>query len=319
MGQWDWPALARPGQRERRHSGRHLPAAADVQTDYIVYTVYLRHHRCIMSNPISLWWFSLCAVSVVNIVGLSLSVATLRRQGSALPADVWAYRRIQLLLSAGYVFGCAFRSAFPVYDVQRLALVDSWLSSVVVGRSVATFAELCFATQWALLLREIARATGSRLGTGTSMLIVPLIAIAEVFSWYSVLTTSNIGHVVEESLWGISAVLLVVGLVAVWPRCARSLRPFLAACCISGVAYVFFMFLVDVPMYWSRWIADQASGRSYLGLAQGIADVSGRWVVSHRWQDWHSEMAWMSLYFSVAVWSSIALVHAPLRSRTATA
>ncbi|HXC39286.1 MAG TPA: hypothetical protein VN667_10095, partial [Burkholderiales bacterium] len=37
-----------------------------------------------------------------------------------------------------------------------------------------------------------------------------------------------------------------------------------------------------------------------------------RLVVSHRWSDWKSEVTWMSLYFSVAVWLSIALVHAPV-------
>jgi hypothetical protein len=37
-----------------------------------------------------------------------------------------------------------------------------------------------------------------------------------------------------------------------------------------------------------------------------------RWVVSHRWQDWRNEVVWMSLYFSVAVWISIALVHSPV-------
>ena len=34
-------------------------------------------------------------------------------------------------------------------------------------------------------------------------------------------------------------------------------------------------------------------------------------------QDWQHEIAWMSLYFSVAVWLSIALVHAPVPARRA--
>jgi hypothetical protein len=75
------------------------------------------------------------------------------------------------------------------------------------------------------------------------------------------------------------------------------------------------MFLVDVPMYWSRWIADEASGRLYLSIAQGVFDVSERWVVSHRWEDWQNEVEWMSLYFSVAVWLSIALIHTPVPRR----
>jgi hypothetical protein len=74
------------------------------------------------------------------------------------------------------------------------------------------------------------------------------------------------------------------------------------------------MFYVDVPMYWSRWVADEASGRTYLTVAQGLLDVSERRIVSHRWEDWKSEVTWMSLYFSVAVWISIALIHATVRS-----
>jgi len=42
-------------------------------------------------------------------------------------------------------------------DVQRITLVESWLSSVLVGRTVATKAELCFASQWANLLETFAR------------------------------------------------------------------------------------------------------------------------------------------------------------------
>jgi hypothetical protein len=30
---------------------------------------------------------------------------------------------------------------------------------------------------------------------------VPLIAVAETCSWYSELTTANIGHVAEKSIW----------------------------------------------------------------------------------------------------------------------
>ncbi len=265
-----------------------------------------------MSIELFLWWSLLCTVSLVNVLGLSLSAPALKRRHQTLPPDVYAARRLQFILSAGYVLGCAYRSALPVYDVQRLCLIDSWMSSVIVGRTVATIAELCFVTQWALLLHEISGAADSKVGKYASLAIVPLILTAETFSWYSVLTTSNIGHVVEESLWGISAALLVVGLVSIWPRSTKTIRPYLLACGVTAVAYVVFMFMVDVPMYWSRWVADEASGRHYLSVVQGIADASGRWIVSHRWQDWQSEIVWMSLYFSVAVWFSIALVHAPL-------
>lgn len=260
------------------------------------------------------WWVFLCAVSVFNVAAWCASAAALRRRQGGLAtasAASFAGPRVQLLLSAGYVLGCAYRSALPVFDVQRLCLVDSWLSSVVVGRSVATLAELCFAAQWALLLRGMAQAGGSALGLRVSHLVLPLILVAELCSWHAVLTTDNFGHVLEESIWGFCALLLVLSLLSLRPRCRPQLRPLLTLCCAAGSAYVAYMFFVDVPMYWARWVADQAHGRLYLSITQGLIDASARWVVSHRWDDWKSEVVWMSLYFSVAVWLSIGLVHAP--------
>jgi hypothetical protein len=263
-----------------------------------------------MSFGVQSWWSLLCVVGGLNIAAWAAAAAALQQRRVAMSPAAFAARRLQLLLSAGYVFGCAFRSAVPVFDVPRIVMFDSWVASVIIGRTVATIAELCFVAQWALLLRDASVAAGSWLGRRAAALLLPLIAIAETCSWYSVLTTSNLGHVLEESLWGLSAAVLVVSFGALWPRCSARLRPWLALWCAAGVVYVVFMFLVDVPMYWARWLADEAAGRHYMSLAQGALDIAGRWSVSQRWEDWHSEMPWMTLYFSVAVWLSIALVHA---------
>ncbi len=268
-----------------------------------------------MATEVFVWWFLLCVVSALNVLALSYSARLLWQKQGVIPSEVYASRRLQLILSAGYVLGCAYRSALPVFDVQRICLFDSWLSSVIVGRSVATVAELCFVTQWALLMREISQVMQSRPGRLASLAVLPLIAVAETCSWYSVLTTSNIGHVIEESLWGVSAMLLVISLLSMWPRSSQRLRPLLLAMGLTGIAYVAFMFLVDVPMYWSRWVADEAVGRHYLSLSQGVLDTSGRWVVSQQWQVWKSEVIWMTLYFSIAVWLSIAFVHIPVLKR----
>jgi hypothetical protein len=261
-----------------------------------------------ISLDISSWWYLLCATAAFNVLAWTLSAAVVRRDQATLPADSYIDCRRQLVLSAIYVFGCAFRSAHPVFDIPRLCLFNGWLSSVVVGRSVATVAELSFVAQWALLFRQCAKPTGWTAGRVIPLVIMPLIAIAEGCSWYSVLTTSNAGHVVEETIWGSTAALMVVGMVLVRARTGAR-RKVLVGWCVVGVAYVAFMFLHDVPMYWSRWTTDEARGRQYLSLEQGFEDVSHKRVVSRRWQDWQSEVAWMSLYFSVAVWISISLVH----------
>ena len=268
-----------------------------------------------MADGTSIWWGFLRALAAFNALAWVLAAAWLQRRQAGLDAGTRRFARLQLLLSAAYVVGCAYRSLFPVYDVPRLVLVDGWWSSVAVGRSVATVAELCFAAQWALLLATLAQRTGSAFGRAAARAIVPAIVVAELSSWTAVLTTANLGHVIEESIWGACALLLVASLLRVAPRCGRALRPWLLGCGAAGALYGVYMFGVDVPMYWARWLADEAHGRRYLDLAQGLADVSSRWVVSHRWDDWKSEVVWMSLYFSIAVWLSIGLVHAPMLGR----
>ena len=260
---------------------------------------------------VNAWWYFLCAAACVNVLAWVFSSRLLARRRPALTAQDYQMRRVLLLLSAVYVFGCAYRSVFLVYDVPRICLFDCWASSVLVGRSVATLAELCFVAQWALILRNASKVTGSMVGKVVALALVPMIAIAETCSWYSVLTTSNVGHVAEESIWGLSVALLVASVVVTLPRATPSQRPVLVAWCVAGLGYVAFMFSVDVPMYWSRLIADEAVGRHYLTLVQGFIDVSQRHIVSHRWADWKNEVAWMSLYFTLAVWISISLVHAP--------
>jgi hypothetical protein len=287
----------------------HAAAGDDPSNATLGRSLVAWHHDRMMT--VTMWWGMLCALGTLNIALWALSARSLGRRQATLHPDVYGTRRLLMLLSGVYVFGCAYRCFFLVYDVPRICLIDSWFSSVLVGRSVATLAELSFVAQWAVLLRENSRATGSMVGKVVSLAVVPLIAIAETCSWYSVLTTSNVGHVAEETLWGLAVALLIVSAAAILPRTAAARRPMLVAWCCAGLVYVAFMFSVDVPMYWTRWMADEASGRHYLTLVQGLLDVSRRHVVSHSWDDWKNEVAWMSLYFSVAVWISISFIHTP--------
>ncbi|MDR7295529.1 hypothetical protein J2X16_000850 [Pelomonas aquatica] len=259
------------------------------------------------------WWHLLCAIAGLNLIAWTASTAWLHRHRP--DGTTWPHQRLQLLLSALYVLGCGYRSFLPVFDVPRVVMVDAWASSVLVGRTVATIAELSFAAQWALLLRGGALATGSRFSLRVAGAVVALIVIAEVNSWYAVLTTRNIGHVVEETLWGAAAVLSVLALFALWPRATAKGRRWLALGITAGLLYAAYMFFIDVPMYWARWVADQAAGRPYATLAAGVADAASRWHVSHDWAHWRSEVVWMTSYFSVAVWISIGMAHARLPLR----
>jgi hypothetical protein len=246
---------------------------------------------------------------VLNVVLWSLSALAVGREHVFIRVEGEAACYPQLLLSMVYVAGCAFRSFLPVIDIPRIVLVDSRLSSVLVGRSVATVAELCFAAQWALMLHRAAVLSGTPVARATALALVPLIVLAEACSWYAVLTTEQRAHAVENSLWGLAAALVVAGVLMIGRPGLGALYPGVIA---GGAAYAAFIFVYDVPMYWSRWRADQARGHRYSSIADGMVDVTRRRTVSCRWEDWSNEVPWMSLYFTFGVWSSIWLVHASL-------
>jgi hypothetical protein len=270
----------------------------------------------ISSARVIAWWTLLRAVSVGNIIAWILIASSAWRGLAAAPPDERDMRRRQIILSALFVAGCAFRSFLPRAEAQRIVLYDSWLSSAMIGRSVATIAELSLVGQWALVLRDAARNAGSPFGVAVSRLLVPFIAIAELCSWYTTLTTNFLGSVIEESTWGFTSSLLVLGFVSILPRYRGLQRLFIAVIVAFNTVYVLFMYNVDVPMYWSRYINDQRNGRHYFTVIEGAVDSQTRRIVTHRFQDWRQEMPWMTLYFSAGVWISIALMRAPRFSPT---
>src|SRR5580692_5734058 len=256
------------------------------------------------SNPVAIWWGFLLLVSAVNIAALLWLRGRYHSRGDK-PAGTWI--EPLFLLCAVYVLGCAFRSILPRADVQRIVLFDTWLSSVMVGRSVATIAELCFAAQWAIVLYTLGRVANSDTAKNIAKSIVPIIVVAEIFSWSAVITTNFLGNVLENSLWTITFLLIGIALSRLVPRFRGPAQLAIAAAAAGIAAYVVFMGTVDVPMYFGRWQADLASGKDYLGLVVGLHDVATRWIVTHDIAPWRDEIAWMSLYFSMAVWGSLAL------------
>ena len=258
------------------------------------------------SNPLAWWWSMLTLVSGINIAVWFL----LYRQLHEAPAGgLGSAPGIQsmLVLCAAYVFGCAFRSFLPRADVQRICLFDTWLSSVAVGRSVATVAEIAFAAQWAVILHQLGTMTGADTTLNVVWVIVPLILIAECFSWHAVLTTNYLGNAIENSIWAVTFFLIGIALCWLLPEFDGPVRMVLAIAIAGIAAYLAFLITVDVPMYLSRWRVGVADGAVLLSPLEGLRDVSKRWVVTHDLADWKGEIAWMSLYFSLAVWSSLAL------------
>ena len=258
------------------------------------------------SNPVTWWWGLLTGVSGVNIAIWLLLYRQLHDQPTG-PLGSTSGIQSMLLLCAAYVFGCAFRSFLPRADVQRICLFDTWLSSVTVGRSVATVAEICFAAQWAIILHQLGTMTRADTTLNVAWVIVPLILVAECFSWHAVLTKNYLGNAIENSIWAVSFFIVGIGLCRLLPEFEGRVGVVLVIAIIGIASYLVFLATVDVPMYLTRWQAEGAASIGPLSPLEGLRDASVRWVVTHDIAEWKDEIAWMSLYFSAAVWASLAL------------
>jgi hypothetical protein len=252
-------------------------------------------------KPVLWWWSFLFLVSAGNLV---LWVAIAREVHGL--SD--GYVAQQLLLSGIFAAACAFRSILPRVDLERQCLWNSRLSSIFVGRSVATVAELCFAGQCALWILKLSALTGNASLQVVGWSIVPLILVAQLCCWYAVISLNHLGHAIEEIVWSVMIFLVALSLgltVGQMPADSRILSGIAMVAC-AGAALL--MLAVDVPMYLARWREGRSSGVCYLSLREGLRDALERRRVAHRWSEWRPEVPWMSLYFSVGVWLSLCLV-----------
>src|ERR1019366_4076339 len=131
--------------------------------------------------------------------------------------------------------------------------------------------------------------------------------IAECFSWYAVLTTNYWGNAIENSIWAVAFFIVGIGLCRLLPEFDGPVRLAFVVAIVGIAGYLAFLMTVDVPMYLRRWRTKVADGNKLLSPLDGLRDASTRWVVTHDLAEWKDEIAWMSLYFSAAVWASLAL------------
>jgi hypothetical protein len=278
----------------------------DVREQFMSVERLPRSGSLVWSSPVAWWWGLLTLVSGINIAVWFVLCGTLQEPSIGRLGDTPGIS-LMLVLCAAYVFGCAFRSFLPRADVQRICLFDTWLSSVTIGRSVATVAEVCFVAQWAIVLHQLGTMTGADTTLIAAWVIVPLIVIAECFSWHAVLTRNYLCHAIENSLWAVAFFIIGIGLCRLLSEFGGLVRAGLVVAVIGIAGYLAFLVTIDVPMYLARWRAEKISGSRFLSPLEGLRDASVRWVVTRDMAQWREEIPWMSLYFSAAVWSSLAL------------
>ena len=248
-------------------------------------------------RKLRLWIGGLAALAALNLV-LWISIAR--------SISLWTpYAQAQLLLSGVYVGVCGFRSLFPRIDLERVCLWDTWLSAILLGRTAATVAELCFAVQCGLFMQRLSDITGTPFLHAGALAFVPVVVLAELVCWYAVLSLNHIGHAIEESLWALLMLMLSAACGAAALTAGGVLRGMLiVGFLVYGVGGGLTMGF-DVRMYVRRWIT---SAGDRLTVATGLRDSRLRRHPTVTWEVWREEAPWMTLYFSFGVWTSLAMV-----------
>lgn len=225
------------------------------------------------------------------------------------------------LLAVPFVLECAWRSVFPSVYNSRQTFFDTPLNSILVDRTLAAIGEVAWMGQVALALAHLGRelqlrAFQRRLFSGAGGLIVAFAVIGEVNSYLGTATGNCLFEVIEESFWTSIYILMMPCGLYLYLRCrrlphARSAINFSLFLFIQGFVMLPYQCGSYVPMYYSRWRADEAHNVEYRPFWSGLLGAASQRHVTRDWEDWKSEWIWMSVYFSGACWTSILLLWAP--------
>lgn len=251
------------------------------------------------------WWVLLCVIAAVNIGLWCWAVFTHYPETNELNA--------QLILSSIYVFVCAFRSFYPRIDLERYCLIDSPLSSIALGRTLATIAEIAFSMQCALLLADLAVVLNSTIVHVIAYSVVPIIIIAQCFCWYAVLTLNHLWHCFEEITWFVMVMLAAGCFIVGMTQLTGNARIVMILGCMACVCSGYIMLVIDVPMYLSRSRNGHHDLRNLASWKERFRDVTSRRKVTSDWRIWQKEALWLTTYFTLGVWLSLGMAVVSLR------
>lgn len=223
-------------------------------------------------------------------------------------------------LAFPFVFECAYRSIFPALYVERQTFWDSPFDSILINRSFAAIGEVCWMLQVAMAL-SVTNSTSKLNSIAVEVAAVSIVALSilgEINSFISTATKSQLFAVFEACCW--CSIYMIGAVTGTYLFCylkkkretnAKSAKTFAIILSISGAILTPFMLISNIPTLLYRWKEDELHHKKYLGFFEGLYDALVTRNPTQNWAKWKGDCLWMSVYFSVAVWSSILLMYSP--------
>jgi len=261
-------------------------------------------------EPTWIWWAGLSLFTAVR-------ACLICRSASSSDSPTWA-----LAAMCTYAIVAFLRATFPINWATRphSCLVEAspftFLGGALFDRFFAQCAEMSLGILMACTSGTHAEFLGFVRSASYARALVLPIAIAQCCCWCGEVSDNKVFHVAEEGLWTATFAAHVAIAVRVWlgtSGAARSRRTLLWIATLS-TPYVFFMALVDVPMYYRQWIADEVNGTQYDSFSVGLQRMATCAQRVDRWDEWREEATWQSLYFGAAPFACVALASSLGRS-----
>lgn len=261
----------------------------------VICSMLLSHSYMSLDFMETFWWNILCTGIVVNIVLLVKCEA------------ITNHEKRQKVLSSLFILSNTIRSVFPRIDVERICYFDSILSTTIVGRSLATGAEIALSLQIATNLLHIMK--DSTVRSFLPYILPPAICIAQILCWIGVLTTNQLFHVFEESIWAVFFAMLIPLLLQLSRSTASTeTKNKLLGCTILATIYVIYMVYIDIPMYYGRYAENKKLNIPYLSLTEGIYDVASCKRITKSYEVWQEDSVWMIGYFVFGSLISVGMI-----------
>ena len=219
------------------------------------------------------------------------------------------FNMLYFILIANAVIFTGIRGIYPVTEGDKKCMYSK--IPPIVTRSCATIAEISFGAFFILLTMNILKFIQKQKKNNTLNTIeklcyffVFLPIIANMNCWMGVSTNFNLFNSIEESLWTLYAVFLIISYMLILNNINNKIKNFklIRNICVITIIllimYILYMIFVDVPMYMKRYLYIKTEN-DIDKLPEGIRNMFRCKIVSDKYSDWNEEVTWMSPYFVV--------------------
>ena len=254
------------------------------------------------------WNYSLTIVYIINICILFYIFFNVKKFN-------WLYF---VLLANGIIF-TGIRGLYPVLENERKCMYNKL--TPIITRSCATIAEVSFGIFVVFMiiniLKHIQKQNRNKLFKNLEKvcyIIITFPILSNMNCWMGVSTNLNIFNAIEESLWTIYTVALLIIFILSLKNINKNTNKYniikntFVIGIIFSVLYIAYMIVYDIPMYLKRYLY-QIDESNIEKLNNGINSMYECKKITNKYSDWNEEVIWMTAYFSVWMFTLFAIYY----------